>query len=169
MADKGDIFLTFQEKAYVLNMGSALVVLEDADRDRELLERANEFAAGGDADLVLLALITSEEYEEVAETLDTIGQVEHTTYDESAILDGVSGDIDDLAADVLGDAVDYELRVEVSDDDQAERIITVADDTGSDHVFLPGRRRSPTGKAVFGDRTQRVILDFGGYVTVAMD
>lgn len=149
-------------------MGRALVVIEDGDRDRELLERAREFAVGGETDLVVLSLVTQDEYESVADTLDTIGQVEHTTYDESAILEGLSGDADDLAGAVL-DGVDYEVRVAVSDDDQAERIITAADDADCDHVFLPGHRRSPTGKAVFGDRTQQVILDFGGYVTVAMD
>mgnify|MGYP000468816265 CR=1 FL=1 len=150
-------------------MGRALVVVEDVDRDRDLLERARSFAAGEGSDLVVLALVTPDEYEEVADTLDAIGQVEHTTYDESSILDGLSSDAETLAADVLGDEVAHEVRIEVSDDDQAERIIAVADDAGCDHVFLPGRRRSPTGKAVFGDRTQRVILDFGGYVTVAMD
>lgn len=150
-------------------MADALVVVEDVDRDRELLERARSFALGSESDLVVLTLVTTEEYEEVADTLDAIGQVEHTTYDEGAILDGLAGDVSDLAEDVFGDDVGFDVRVEVADDDQADRIITVADDEACDHVFLPGQRRSPTGKAVFGDRTQRVILDFGGYVTVAME
>jgi nucleotide-binding universal stress UspA family protein len=150
-------------------MGRSLVVVEDVDRDSDLLDRARAFAVGEETDLVLLALVTPEEYEDLAETLDAIGQAEHTTYDESAILDGLAGDVEELADDVLGDAVGYEVRVEVTDDNQADRIIAAADAGDCDHVFLPGRRRSPTGKAVFGDRTQRVILDFGGYVTVAMD
>lgn len=149
-------------------MGRALVVVEEPDRDRDLLERARAFASGEGTDLVVLALVTGDQYEEVAETLDVIGQVEHTTYDENDVLDGVSADVDDLAAAVLGDDVGYSLRTVVADDDQAEAIIDAASAAGCDHVFLPGRRRSPTGKAVFGDRTQRVILDFGGYVTVAM-
>lgn len=148
---------------------NALVVVEDADRDRELVERARSFAVGNETGLVVLALVTPAEYEEVAETLDAIGQVEHTTYDEQAIIDALSAEAADLASDVLGDAVPHEVRVEVGDDGQAEPIIAVADDADCDHVFLPGRHRSPTGKAVFGDRTQRVILDFGGFVTVAMD
>lgn len=149
-------------------MPRALVVVEDTDRDRDLLERARSFAVGENTDVVVLALVTSDEYEEVAETLDTIGEVEHTTYDESAVREGLAADAADLAEDVLGDEVAYEVRLAVSDD-QAEQIIAAAEDGDCDHVFLPGRRRSPTGKAVFGDRTQRVILDFGGYVTVAMD
>lgn len=148
---------------------SIMAVIEDVDRDRELLERARSLAIGEGEDLLVLSLVTSEEYEAVADTLDTIGEIEHTTYDEDAVREGLTGDVSDLASSVLGTEVAYDVRVFVTDGDQAEQIIAVADDAGCDHVFLPGQRRSPTGKAVFGDRTQRVILDFGGYVTVAME
>lgn len=147
---------------------SILTVIEDVDRDRELLERARSLAIGEEEDLLILSLVTSDEYETVADTLDTIGEIEHTSYNESAVREGLKGDVSDLASSVLGTKVKYDIRMSVSDDDQAERIIGVANDADCDHVFLPGHRRSPTGKAVFGDRTQRVILDFGGYVTVAM-
>lgn len=151
-------------------MTNALIVIEDTDRDRNLLKRARSFAVGDGSDLVVVALATPDEYEEIAATLDAIGRAEHTTYDEDAIMEGVSGDVDDVASDVLGDAVEYELRTVIAEtDDQAEKIMAVAEQTGCDHVFLPGFRRSPTGKAIFGDRTQQVVLNFDGYVTVAMD
>lgn len=41
-------------------------------------------------------------------------------------------------------------------------------DYNCDHVFAIGNYRSPTGKAVFGDTAQRLILSFPGYVTVTM-
>ena len=154
-------------------MTRPLVVVEDPDRDRGLVERARAVAVGEGTDLVVVALATPEEYEDVAATLDAIGRTEHTSYDEDAVLEGLWGDVDDLAGDVLGGGegtvVAYDLHTQVvADDDQAEAIVDVADRTGCDHVFVSGRRRSPTGKAVFGDRTQQVILDFDGYVTVAM-
>lgn len=149
-------------------MTSALIVIEDVDRDRDLLERARAFAAGEGTDLVVLALATPSEYDSVVETLEAIGDAEHTSYAEDDVIEGISGDIDDLAADVLGERVDYELATEITEDNQAETIIAVAERTDCDHVFVTGRRRSPTGKAVFGDRTQRLLLNFDGYVTVAM-
>lgn len=146
-----------------------LVVVEDPERDRGLLEQARAVATGSGHGLVVLALATTAEYEEIADALDDIGRVEGTSYDSSAVLDGVSGDVEDAARAVLGDAVDYEVRVAVVDAaEQADAILDAADRTGADHVFVPGRRRSPTGKAVFGDRTQRVLLDFDGYVTVRL-
>jgi len=149
-------------------MSSALIVIEDVDRDRELLERARAFAVGEGTDLVVLSLATPSEYESVSETLDAIGDVEHTSYNEDDVLEAISGEIDDLAADVLGEQVEYELVAEIVEDDQAEAVIEVAERAGCDHVFVSGRRRSPTGKAVFGDRTQRILLNFDGYVTVSM-
>lgn len=151
-------------------MTGPLIVIEDTDRDRDLLKRARSFAVGDGSDLIVVALATPDEYEEMAETLEAIGRAEHTSYDEDAIREGVWGDVDDAASDVLDGAVDYDLRTVVAEtDDQAEEIMDVAERTGRDHVFLPGVRRSPTGKAIFGDRTQQVILNFDGYVTVAME
>ncbi|ELZ65196.1 UspA domain-containing protein [Haloferax prahovense DSM 18310] len=150
-------------------MPRALVAIDQIDRDRDILERARTFAIGAGTPLVVVALATPDEYEEVERTLDAIGQVEHTNYDEDAVLEGVSGEVEDAANQVLGSAVDHELRTVVAEaGEQAAAIVDIANQTGCDHVFLSGPRRSPTKKALFGDRTQRVILDFEGYVTVAM-
>lgn len=149
-------------------MTSALIVIEDVERDRELLERARAFAVGEETDLVILVLATESEYNSVAETLEAIGDAEHTSYNEDDVLEGISGEIDDLAADVLGERVDYELVTEIVEDNQAKPVIAVAERTDCDHVFVSGRRRSPTGKAIFGDRTQQILLNFDGYVTVSM-
>ena len=66
-------------------MTRGLVVVEDVSRDEALLERARQFAEGGDADLVVVALATPEEYEELEATLEMIGEAEGTSYDEAAV------------------------------------------------------------------------------------
>jgi len=43
--------------------------------------------------------------------------------------------------------------------DPAERILDVAADRDVDMIAVAGRRRSPTGKALFGSVTQSVILE----------
>lgn len=152
-------------------MTRALVTIEDPtrDRDRDLLERAKSFALGDDTDLVVLALATPDEYDDVVETLEAIGRAEHTSYDEDAVLEALSGDVADLADDLLDGDVAYDLHVEVVDEgQQADVVVDTAERADCDHVFVPGTRRSPTGKAVFGDRTQQVLLNFPGFVTVEM-
>jgi nucleotide-binding universal stress UspA family protein len=43
--------------------------------------------------------------------------------------------------------------------DPADRILGVARDRDVDMIAVAGRRRSPTGKAVFGSVTQSVVLE----------
>jgi nucleotide-binding universal stress UspA family protein len=150
-------------------MDKALAVFDEDDT--ELLTEAGELAAGVDADLVILSLMTQEEFADARETLDVVAQEEHTSYDDEVVLDVARREAREHAEEVLAD-VDVEwqtVAARVDDDDtQASRIIDIAEDRGVDHVFLTGQQRSPTGKAVFGDRTQAVILNFDGPVTTLL-
>ncbi|MWG33488.1 universal stress protein [Halomarina oriensis] len=148
-------------------MDRGLVVVDHTESHRELLTEAAEHAAGADAELVLLTTMTEAEYEEKARDLETIGSVENVTYSSGEILDGVAARTREFAAGALGD-VSTEVVARVADDgDLANAVITTAEDHDCDHVFLLGRRRSPTGKAVFGDVAQQVVLNFDGFVTVS--
>jgi len=150
-------------------MDKALAVFDEDDT--ELLTEAGELAAGVDADLVILSLMSQDEFADARETLDVVAQEEHTSYDDEVVLDVARREAREHAEEVLGD-VDIEwqtVAARVNDDDtQASSIIDVAEDRGVDHVFVTGQQRSPTGKAVFGDRTQAVILNFDGPVTTLL-
>ena len=52
--------------------------------------------------------------------------------------------------------IDVTLRGETGD--PPTKIVDVADDVGADRICIAGRKRSPTGKALFGSVTQDVIL-----------
>lgn len=151
-------------------MEKALVVYDEAGT--ELLTEAGELAAGVDASVVVLALMTEDEFDEAREALDIVAAEEGTAYDDSVVVDSARNQARDAVSDLYDDlGLDWRVVGAVVEDEgeAAERIVDVAEKRGADHVFLTGRRRSPTGKAVFGDRAQAVILNFDGPVTTVAE
>lgn len=149
-------------------MERALVVVDDRESGEELLDEVGSIASDTGAEVVVVTLLTEEEYESDIETLRQIGNVEQTSYEE-----GPSDFARDLsagiAAEVLDNRVEYEAVGElVEDGEQATHIVDIARERECDYVYLHGKRRSPTGKALFGDRAQKVLLNFDEYVTVKM-
>lgn len=154
-------------------MDHGFIVLETDEKGRELLREAATLSAGVDAQLDVISLITADEYEKDLETLEAVGAEEHTSFDASAVLDRVKRDAEDVVEEELAD-LDLDLNwraigARVGDGDtEAERVLEVAERREADHLFVPGRRRSPTGKVVFGDRAQSILLNFDGPVTTLL-
>lgn len=151
-------------------MERALVVVDDSDAHRELLAEAGQLARGVDAELVLFSWVTPGEYDEDAETMEALETAEHASYSGTDALDVARNFARTVADDVFGDdAPAFDVTASVADDDElADEILDAASREDCDHVFVVGRRRSPTGKVIFGDVAQRVVLNFDGPVTVVM-
>ncbi|SNZ17094.1 Nucleotide-binding universal stress protein, UspA family [Natronoarchaeum philippinense] len=147
-------------------MDRPLVVTDPSDRAPELIQEAGELAADADVPLHVLTVVSDEEFQNDAEVIDSIADVEggsyNTTAEEyaesvanSAITDLLSNL--DIETEAIGRAVE-------GDSERADTILSVAEDNDCDYIFLVGQRRRPTGKAVFGDTAQRVILNSDQYV-----
>lgn len=148
-------------------MNRALVLFDDTEVHRQLLREAAEHTAGADASLLLLVFVDEDELEEDVEVLSSIGEVEHTHYDANTMLSAIADELADSASDILSE-FDVDVHsIAVSGGDEATSIVEVGESHNCDHVFLLGRRRSPTQKAIFGDVAQQVILNYDGYVTLA--
>jgi nucleotide-binding universal stress UspA family protein len=61
------------------------------------------------------------------------------------------------AREVLEDA-GFEVTLEESSGDPAEELVDLADDQDANMIVVGGRKRTPTGKVLFGSVTQGVIL-----------
>lgn len=152
-------------------MHRGIVTVEDSERHRQLLREAGECAAGADAELVLVALVPESTFDDDVETMESIGDVEGVEYGESAVVTAARTEVKDIASAVLSDLdvpVTTVARV-VQEGEQAEALVRLGTDHDCDHAFVVGKKRSPTGKAVFGDEAQQVLLTFDGYVTVHLE
>lgn len=61
------------------------------------------------------------------------------------------------ARDILEEA-GFEVDLAESSGDPANEILDLADEVDADMIVLAGRKRTPTGKVLFGSVTQNVIL-----------
>ncbi|WP_049890699.1 universal stress protein [Natrinema versiforme] len=125
----------------------------DADRSDQLAEAVLEVAKPADATVVLAHVFTSNEYDEVLDRLDFDTDLD--TVDPNAVAARHST-IHDMESILEEHGVDYEVRGAVGE--HGPTIVDLADSTAANRVIVGGRRRSPTGKAVFGSTAQEVML-----------
>ncbi|WP_224334536.1 universal stress protein [Haloprofundus halobius] len=147
-------------------MKRALVAVTESERSKRLVREAGELAAGVSAELVLLSVTAQSAYDDTRQSTIDAGAPE-SAYS----LGDARKDAEDLAERVASEAlvaVDVEYETVGAVGRRADRVLGIADELDCDHLFLAGRRRSPTGKALFGDATQEVLLSFDGPVTVSL-
>lgn len=125
----------------------------DAERVDRLAEETIDIAGPSGATVVLGHVFTEEEY---ARTIDSLGfdrTVEEVSPNDVA---GRHATVRELG-DRLNEA-DVEFAVGGAVGDHGESIVGLAEEANADLVIVGGRRRSPTGKAVFGSTAQKVML-----------
>lgn len=150
-------------------MERALVVTDGSESEMEFVREAGELAAGVGASLVVCSVVDQNDIDEFDETIKAIERSERTSYGTNVQKELTRKRSRDVADEALGNiGVEYETTGIVADaDDRAAKIVKLAKELDCDHVFITGRHRSPTGKAVFGDTAQQVILNFPHQVTIS--
>lgn len=145
-------------------MKRALIIAEPTEEAKELVREAGSLAEGVGADVVLIHATTDEEYAGRKQAMASIASPAGTYTSEDA-REGAEQFARDMAEEVLTPFdIQYETAGYVGN--KGEMTLQAAEEYDCDHVFLSGRKRSPTGKALFRDTTQRVLLEYDGPVTV---
>jgi nucleotide-binding universal stress UspA family protein len=106
-----------------------------------------------DVTAIVLHVFDDDEVASTVSNLDVDGDVDVDDLAERK--SGVSAAIDRLDEA----AVDYRVRGVVQEESPSSAILSVADDEDVDRIYMYSRKRSPTGKAVFGSELQDVLLD----------
>lgn len=145
------------------------VALDDAAQTRKLLREAGELAAGVRAELLVLWVMAEDEYEERLESRRESLSNEPERKTESAYpVTSAAEDAERRAHRLTEDTID-DLDLDWSPvgavGREEQTVLDVAENEGADHLFIVGKRRSPSGKAIFGDLAQRLIIQFDGPVT----
>ena len=141
-----------------------LAVVDITDAAKDLVREAGTLAEGMDAELVLIHVTTQEAYSARRGAMETLPDTT-ASYTQDDAREGATQFARDIGDEVLA-GLDVEYEAVGALGDVATEVLRVAEERDCDYVFLTGRQRSPAGKALFGDTTQRVVLGFDGYVTV---
>ncbi|RBI58701.1 universal stress protein [halophilic archaeon] len=148
-------------------MDQLLAVVEPTDAAKELLREAGSIAEALDADLLLVHVTDALEYSSRRKAMESLTS-SSVTYTRDEAQEGATQFAHDIGSEVLtGFDVKYDAVGYLGN--KAEKILEAAEQQDCNHIFLTGRQRSPAGKALFGDATQKVLLDFDGPVTVITD
>jgi nucleotide-binding universal stress UspA family protein len=146
-------------------MKKVLVVISAADGAERITREAGELAAGVGASLVLLHVTSEEEYEDDRRAMEGIDSIGGTNYDVSQASEGARQFAQDVGDELLRN-IDVEYEAVGGVGNEYDQIMQAARDYDCDHIFIAGRKRSPSGKALFGDTAQKVILNYDDPVTV---
>lgn len=149
-------------------MENALVVVEDTPESKALVREAASLAMAEGCVLNLFVMVSKDELDRTVSTLEQIGKVENTTYGADTALEAANAFLKQVADEVLDDVdVEYERICSVVDGKvRAEVTVQAATENECDHIFTTGQKRSPTGKVLFGDYVQSLLITFDGRVTV---
>ncbi|MDS0294849.1 universal stress protein [Halogeometricum luteum] len=125
----------------------------DSDRLDRLVEETIDVAGPTGATVVLAHTFSPEDFEDRVEALGFDEATNDVSPDSVAVRYSV---IREFAARLDAEGIDYEVRGTVGDED--EGITALAEESDADRILVGGRKRSPTGKAVFGSLAQQIML-----------
>lgn len=122
----------------------------ESPSDMKIVKQASSLAQAHDDELVVLHVFTREKFENRAEGRNDYylndGAYDAAKVSEAAVHAALSGDNSDVF---------FQGRI----GEPAEEILNEAKRTDAHYLVVGGRKRSPVGKAVFGDTTQEILLN----------
>lgn len=133
-----------------------LAAVDETERSKQVVEIAYDLATTYDDELVALHVIPEEEYESHATAVKDIPGF--GDYSLSQQEDSARNFAHRFVMETLGDANLDQFRPIGRVGDIPEQVLSVTAQVDPRFLVIGGRRRSPAGKAIFGDRAQTILL-----------
>lgn len=145
-------------------MGSILIVLTHDEPDERLLDAAKKYVTGTDTEIHVCRFVDRKEYQdEVQRGSDPGEQVDSIEMKEKEAEEEAT----EVGESYFGEEIPYTAHglVGTIPDD----VLQFADERNCEQIFVTGKKRSPSGKVLFGDVAQSLVLNFDGPVTVTTE
>lgn len=151
-----------------LEYRSIMVILAAVDEKRnpeQVIETAHELAVAFDDELQVLHVIPEKNAEEHFNSLRKVEEFKDASF--SIEIERAKKIAETLIDSALEDPDRSKISPIGRTGDPADEIISMAESVGPRYVVIGSRKRTPTGKALFGSVSQSVILT-SDYPTVTV-
>lgn len=134
-----------------------LAAIDENERSKTVVDIACDLANTYDDTLVGLHVVPEEDFDSHRAAVQEISGFQDYSFTQEA--DSARRFVQDFVAEHAGVNVpnDFEPRGRVGD--VTKEILAEAQSTEPRFLVISGRRRSPAGKAVFGNTAQRILLN----------
>ena len=142
-------------------MGTVLIATTNEVVEEKLFRAAKQYVSGNDDEILSYWVVDEQEY------LDDIQRKAWSGEGGKNVSEALQPTVErheKITAEIFGDSVTYDTLTEFGT--PPDDILEKATEYDCDHLFVTGRKRSPTGKVLFGDTAQQIILNFDGVVTI---
>lgn len=135
-----------------------LAAIGEERQSNPVVSVANDLAKAYDDDLHVLHVIPEEDFQAHRESMaDLPGEYSTVTVEQEQ--ESAQRFARAVVEETLGEFKPARVTAVGRVGDPVDTIISVANDLDARYVVIGGRRRSPAGKAIFGSRTQSVLLE----------
>lgn len=134
-----------------------LAAVAETERSKQVVEIGYDLATKYDDTLAVLHVVPREEYEEHRAALKKLPGF--SNFDIEQEQESAKSFAREFAVKTLSDGNSERIEPIGRVGDVANEILAEADNLDPRFLVISGRRRSPTGKAIFGNTAQRILLN----------
>lgn len=144
-----------------------LAAVDESERAKDVAETGYDLATAYDDTLVPFHVIPEEEYASHKESLEGIPGMQGLSISQEE--ESAREFARKVVLETVDDADIQKIEPRGRVGDITDTILTQADELEPRYLVIGGRRLSPTGKALFGNTTQQVLLNADCPVVTLMD
>lgn len=146
---------------------TVLAAIGEERSENPVVSVAYDLAVAHGDDLVVLHVVPTEDFEEYQASMkESVADFDYSfTQEEDSAARFAREVVEVTLGEFDPDVVSPMGRV----GDPVDQILSVSEEIDARYLVIGGRRRSPTGKAIFGSATQSILLNASVPVTTVME